>query len=94
MPKVTKLEDYRRKKRKMSEVTQTAFTELVSTTENYLNLLRPSRKDQSGIDKAIGILREIKFNGLYNPGFRKEVYGPLEDFLDEMYVEVEQCKDD
>ena len=78
----------------MSEVTQPTFVELVATTENYLNLLRPFRKDQAGVDKAISILREIKFNGLYNPGFRREVYGPLEDFLDELYVEVEQCEDD
>jgi hypothetical protein len=70
------------------EVNRMEFIGLLNTVEEYIKQLRPFRFKQDGLNKALEIVNEIKFNGSYNPKFRDEITVPLEDLLDDMYIEL------
>jgi hypothetical protein len=83
MAKVYDLKTGQRKK-----VGKMEFMGLLNTVEEYIEQLRPHRPQHDGLDKALEIVTEMKFNGLFNPRFRDETTVPLEDLLDDMYVEI------
>jgi hypothetical protein len=69
-------------------VSRLEFIGLLNTVEGYIEQLRPYRPSQDGLDNAIRIVRVMKFDGMFNPKFRDEYTGPLEELLDDMYVEI------
>jgi hypothetical protein len=83
MAKVYDLKTGQRKK-----VSRMEFFELLDTVEHYIEQLRPHRPQHDGLDKAVGIIVEMKFNGMFNPKFRDECSRPLEELLDDMYLEI------
>jgi hypothetical protein len=69
-------------------VSRPEFLELLNTVEEYIELLRPLRKNQKNLDDAIATVKEMKFVGMLNHQFRQETYQELDDFFDDLYAEV------
>lgn len=64
------------------------FTGLLDTVEKYIEKLRPLRETQDGLDNALKLIVEIRFNGQHNQNVRNECVPLLEALLDDMYLEI------
>lgn len=90
MAKIEYLDLYRPRKVVLTEtlVSRHEFLMLLDIAETYVELLRPMRKNQKFLDDAVNTIREMKFVGCFNSQFRQEVYSELQEFVDDLYVEV------
>ena len=64
------------------------FVDLCMTTEKYIRALKKKRKNANGLDRAMGIVKEINLNGRIDSQFRNDTTPQLEELLDEMYLEL------
>lgn len=65
------------------------FNELLDIIERYVEHLwtiHPDRGER--LNEAKGIIKEMKFNGMFNTKFRDENIQPLEELLDQLYTQV------
>jgi len=80
---------YDLKTRRRIGVNRLEFLQLLSTLEKYIELLRPRRHKPDGLNNAINIIAEMKWNGMFNPHYRDEHTESLEELLDEIHAELE-----
>jgi hypothetical protein len=83
---MAKIYDIKTKQRR--KVSRMEFFDLLDTTERYVNHLRVLHPDRMNLNKAIDIIAEMKFNGLFNPKFRDSNVQPLEELLDFLYMKI------
>jgi hypothetical protein len=69
-------------------VSKMEFMDILATIEQYIEKLRPLRSNQNLLNNAVNIVKEMKFNGLFDAKFRNQHIKPLEDLLDDMYIEL------
>jgi hypothetical protein len=62
--------------------------DLLELAERFIEDLRPLRKNQKFLDDAIKTIREMKFVACFNHQFRQETYSELQEFVDDLYVEI------
>jgi hypothetical protein len=70
-------------------ISRAEYMDLLDTVENYIRYLRPKRKTQKHLDKALDIVKEIRFVATFNHAYRKETYDQLNRLLDDMYIELQ-----
>lgn len=70
------------------------YMELVEVAEDYLKKLHVLRTKRGVVvgdyDKAVSILKEIKFCGRFSPWFRDESIGHLDAIVDELYIAINE----
>lgn len=83
MAKIYNLKTGRRERRSVDYM---EFTDILCAIEAYLPRLQ--RSNPKSLDEARKIIGLMKFNGRYNSKFRNESIKPLEDLLDDLYIEI------
>jgi hypothetical protein len=71
-------------------VSQNEFMDLLSTAELYIERIRPYRKNQAHLNHALDIIAEMKWNAAFSQKFRDELAAPMEEFLDDLFIEIQQ----
>jgi hypothetical protein len=69
-------------------VSQAEFITLLDVAEKYIEELRLYRKDQKGLDKALSVIKEMKFVAFFNHKFRQENFHKVKELVDDMYTEI------
>jgi hypothetical protein len=90
MPKIEYLALYRPRKVILTKtlISRTEFMELLEIAEKFIDDLRAIRKNQKHLDDAIATIKEMKFVNCFNHQFRQETYQELQEFVDDLYVEI------
>ena len=84
--KVTVLDVHRTEEPK--DVSYQEFSDVLDSVWDSIEQLRKTRKDQGKLDEAQGYLKEMRFCAMMSQHFRKTYLRPLEELLDDLYIEI------
>lgn len=71
-------------------VNRADYLEALEVAEKYIEELRPHRKNQKNLDRALAIIKVIRFNAMLSYGFRQQTFATLNEILDDIYVELNE----
>jgi hypothetical protein len=69
-------------------ITTVEVMDLIDTIDEYINLVRPYRKNQARLDEALELTKQIKWRVYFDFKFRLEIYHELRSIFENLYLEV------